>query len=315
MRMGAFSLVLHIILLVSLSLNLKPSIPKARPLIYRVTLRPFSPPGNGLPKGDTGSSLPGPSKGWVVPQEQKVKSSEIQKQREVSKSQDLHQKKTKKVEKEEVLLTPKKQRDESVTGTKKSQKSEEETQRAKSSIKDLHEAIEDLHKQIALEEVRKRVAQRGRLEKGTAEGQQGGEPFQGPMISSSRLPGSGSGAGAGAGSGSGTGSGAGTGVGSGGGSVLEAKLNDYYNAIWAKIKEEWTLPETLPQRKTELETVIVVVIERDGKIQKLWFEKKSGNALYDQMAMRAIRKSEPLPPIPEEFSDRTLEIGIRFYPD
>jgi TonB family protein len=313
--MGVFSLVLHIIFLVSLSLNLKPSIPRGGPMTYRVTLRPFSPAGNGLPGGGTGLSLPSPPKGSAPPSEEKVKSSEIQKKSEASKSQELSQKKVKKVEKEEVLLTAKKQKDEMVAGTKKSQKREEETHGGKSSIKDLHEAIEDLHKQMALEEIQKRVARRGKLEKGTAEGQQSGEPVQGSTVSSSRILGSGSGTGAGGGSGSGTGSGTGTGVGSGGGTVLEAKLSEYYNAIWTKIKEEWTLPETLPQKKTELEAVIVVVIERDGKIQKLWFEKKSGNTLYDQMAMRAIRKAEPLPPIPEEFSDRTLEIGIRFYPE
>jgi TonB family protein len=96
---------------------------------------------------------------------------------------------------------------------------------------------------------------------------------------------------------------------------LEAKLNDYYSLIWAKIKKEWTLPENLPKGKIDLEAVIVVIIEKGGKVQKSWFEKKSGNALYDQMAMRAIKKAEPFPPIPKEFSDETFEIGIRFHPD
>jgi hypothetical protein len=31
--------------------------------------------------------------------------------------------------------------------------------------------------------------------------------------------------------------------------------------------------------------------------------------------MRAIKKAEPLPPIPREFSDNTLEMGFRFHPD
>jgi hypothetical protein len=31
--------------------------------------------------------------------------------------------------------------------------------------------------------------------------------------------------------------------------------------------------------------------------------------------MRAIKKAEPLPPIPKEFSDPTLEMGFRFHPD
>jgi colicin import membrane protein len=85
--------------------------------------------------------------------------------------------------------------------------------------------------------------------------------------------------------------------------------------IWAKIKEGWTLPENLPKEKADLEAIIIVVIEKGGKIQKSWFEKKSGNALYDQMAMRAIKKAEPLPPIPKELSEDSLEIGIRFYPE
>ena len=76
-----------------------------------------------------------------------------------------------------------------------------------------------------------------------------------------------------------------------------------------------TLPGGLPKGKGGPETVIVIVIEREGRIQKSWFEKRSGNALYDQSTMRAIKKADPLPPIPKEFSDNTFEIGIRFYPE
>lgn len=73
--------------------------------------------------------------------------------------------------------------------------------------------------------------------------------------------------------------------------------------------------ENLFKEMVDLETILVVIIERNGKVQKLWFEKKSGNVLYDQSAMRAIKKAEPLPPIPKELSEDTLEIGIRFTPD
>ena len=96
---------------------------------------------------------------------------------------------------------------------------------------------------------------------------------------------------------------------------MESKLNDYYSLVWTKIKGVWTIPENLLKVTVDLETVIVVIIERDGKIQKFWFEKKSGNAVYDQSAMRAVRKAEPLPPIPKELGENTLEIGIRFFPD
>ena len=96
---------------------------------------------------------------------------------------------------------------------------------------------------------------------------------------------------------------------------MESKLNEYYSLVWAKIKGAWTIPDNLLKEMVDLETIIVLIIVRNGKIQKFWFEKKSGNALYDQSAMRAIKKAEPLPPIPKEWSDDTLEIGIRFFPD
>ncbi len=98
-------------------------------------------------------------------------------------------------------------------------------------------------------------------------------------------------------------------------SLLEAKLSEYYSLLWAKIKASWTIPENLLKEKVDLETIIVVIIDRNGAVQKSWFEKKSGNEVYDQMAMRAIKKAEPLPPIPKEWSEQTLEIGIRFFPD
>ena len=98
---------------------------------------------------------------------------------------------------------------------------------------------------------------------------------------------------------------------------LEPKLMEYNTIIWAKIKESWTIPENLLKEKEMdgLEAIVIIVIEKDGKIQRSWFEKRSGNSLYDQTAMRAIKKAEPFPPIPKEFGKDSLEIGIRFSPD
>ncbi len=98
-------------------------------------------------------------------------------------------------------------------------------------------------------------------------------------------------------------------------SMRESKLSEYYGLLWAKIKSSWTIPDHLLKEKVDLETIIVIIIEQNGKIQKSWFEKKSGNALYDKMAMRAVIKADPLPPIPNELNTESLEIGIRFIPD
>jgi colicin import membrane protein len=284
LKAGIFSLLLHMTLVAILTFGLRPTMTNMELSVYRVTIRPFSPHGNGTPLGSStpGSpGLPGGSPTTSLPDE-KLKPVGNQKGSE---------KVGKRVEKSE-----------------RGEKLEAE----KGSRKALQDALEDIRKKAALEEIQKRVARREKLEKGPTEGSPTTHPSKGSAVS-----------GAGTGTGSGTASGSlgsptgGSRWGSSysGSSVLESKLNEYYDRIWEKIKKEWTLPGNLPKGKTDLETIIVVVIERDGKIQKSWFEKKSGNAHYDQMSMRAIKKADPLPPIPKEFSDNTFEIGIRFHPD
>ena len=55
---------------------------------------------------------------------------------------------------------------------------------------------------------------------------------------------------------------------------MESKLNEYKSLVKAKIKGAWTIPDNLLKEMVDLETIIVLIIERDGKIQKFWFEKK-----------------------------------------
>jgi len=79
-----------------------------------------------------------------------------------------------------------------------------------------------------------------------------------------------------------------------------------------KIKAAWTFPENLFKQMVDLETTLVVIIERNGNVQKVWFEKKSGSALSEQAATRAIKKAESLPPIPKELSEGTLRLESGF---
>lgn len=286
LKTGFVSFLLHITLAIVLILSTRSTIPKIGPSVYRVTVRSFSPQGDGTPLG---SPNPGPGRAAELPASppgEKLKAVANEKGTEKAEAAKSRQKKVeKKVENVEKGWS---------------------LEKRKSSLKSIQEAIEDIDKKAALEEIQKKVARRERSARLT----------QGLTIS-------GAGAGTETGSGSGTGSGpAGSpsggspwGSSSGGSSALESRLSDYYSEIWAKIKKEWTLPGDLPKGKTSLETVIVITLNRDGKVQKSSFEKRSGNAHYDQSAMRAIKKAEPLPPIPKEFSDETFEIGIRFHPE
>jgi colicin import membrane protein len=297
LKAGAFSLFLHIALLVIFSLSLKSTMTKMGPSVYRVTLRPLL--GDGLPKGGLG-----PPRSEGVPASQpaeKLKSSEKPQTEESKKKEGLPT--TSKQKSHERLA-----RGEMIEGLKRSSKKGEKPEREKYSSKSLQGALEEIRRKAALDKIQKRVARREESEKLTRSA-------------------SGVETGTGSGSGTGTGTGSGTGTGTGGsptgspwgspfgGSAQQSKLDEYYSTIWEKIKKEWTLPGELSKGKADLETIIVIIIEKDGKIQKSWFEKRSGNALYDKTAMRAIKKADPLPPIPKEFSDNTFEIGIRFYPE
>lgn len=289
---GIFSLLLHITLVATLTVGLKPTMTKMKPSVYRVTIRPFSPQGDGSPLGSSVVERPGPA---IIPPaplpaqktiDEKTKPVENQKGHKVVEGLKSHQKKSEKkmaaVEKEDL------------------------SEKQKNSLKNLQDALEDIRKKAALEQIKKNLVRRETLEKEQTKEASATHSSQGGIAS-----GSGTGTGS---AGSPTG-GSPWGSSSGGSSALESKLNDYYDAIWAKIKKEWTLPENLPKGKTYIETTIVIVIDREGKVQKSWFERKSGNTLFDQRAMRAIKKAEPLPPIPNEFSDTTLEMGFRFHPD
>jgi TonB family protein len=318
LRAGTLSLLLHIAFIVILvSLSLKSSVTKMSPSVYRVTIRPLL--GDGLPKG--GAGPPG-SEGLPtsLPVE-KLKPVEKPKTKEPQKGEVLHV--AKKATPQELL-----KRNEKVEGFKRSTKEEKKLKKEERSSESLQEALDEIRKKAALDKIQSRVARREELEKGQFEGSPTTLPSQGPIGSSSKnLTGSSSSVGTGTGSGTGIGTGSGSGTGTGGsptgspwgspfgGSALQSKLDEYYSTIWEEIKKGWTLPGDLPKEKIGLETIIVIVIERDGNIQKSWFEKRSGNSLYDQSAMRAIKKADPLPPIPKEFSDNTFEIGIRFLPE
>ncbi len=90
-------------------------------------------------------------------------------------------------------------------------------------------------------------------------------------------------------------------------------LRAYCTAIYERVREHWSFPEQLFDKKG-LTCVVVVRILADGTLQKTWFEQKSGHELFDRSAMRAVKESVPFPKIPKSLGPGPLEIGIRFMP-
>lgn len=90
-----------------------------------------------------------------------------------------------------------------------------------------------------------------------------------------------------------------------------AQLADYYTVIWSRIKSQWNLPGGI-NPKDNIEAVVQVRIMKNGAITGISFEKKSGLAYFDNSVLRALKKANPLPPLPQWYRENGLDLGIRF---
>jgi TolA protein len=91
------------------------------------------------------------------------------------------------------------------------------------------------------------------------------------------------------------------------------RFNRYYTAVYNKIYNSWILPGYSSKR--QLEAVVNIRIAKTGKILNTSFEQRSGSAYFDRSVLRAIKKADPLPPLPVGFNEKYLELGIRFIPE
>ena len=96
--------------------------------------------------------------------------------------------------------------------------------------------------------------------------------------------------------------------------IMSIKHKMYYNLIWQRIRSVWVLPEEAVRGKKDLETIIAIRIAKDGQIEDIQFEKKSGNPVLDESALRAIKKANPLPPLPPGLEGDKFDVGVRFTP-
>ena len=102
-----------------------------------------------------------------------------------------------------------------------------------------------------------------------------------------------------------------SGLGSAAGGIA---IEIYKAEVESRIKENWAYPVALvgPEATKELEATVVLTVKRTGEIIKWEFKKRSGNAIFDDSVVKAIERSNPLPPFPEEYIRSFDEIEINF---
>jgi colicin import membrane protein len=110
--------------------------------------------------------------------------------------------------------------------------------------------------------------------------------------------------------GDGSGSGEGHRSGSNNSSALESQ---YQAALFNRLQRFWSLPE-YKKWEPSLTAIVVITISQDGTITNQFFERRSGDKIFDQFVEKTLRDAAPLPQIPAALRKQQYEIGLRFSP-
>jgi colicin import membrane protein len=87
-----------------------------------------------------------------------------------------------------------------------------------------------------------------------------------------------------------------------------ATTADYdFAKLEKKVKGFWAIPDALSAEG--LKAVIVIEIDKKGEVVRTEFEQSSGNDIFDQAALRAIKKAAPFDP---PRGSIPLKVGLRF---
>lgn len=84
----------------------------------------------------------------------------------------------------------------------------------------------------------------------------------------------------------------------------------YLRQVLRKVEERWQKQGQTAEPSQK--PLIMVEIQRDGSIRVPLVDKSSGNAFYDQAALRAITEASPFPPLPRDWSKPSLRVMFRF---
>jgi TonB family protein len=74
-----------------------------------------------------------------------------------------------------------------------------------------------------------------------------------------------------------------------------AALQTYYKTMWTQISKNWWVPEELFFKQVKVK----LVIEKDGKLSAATLATSSGDTRADTLALIAIKRAAPFPPLPD----------------
>lgn len=97
------------------------------------------------------------------------------------------------------------------------------------------------------------------------------------------------------------------------GGQLNSIEKQYYATLTSRLQSLWSLPE-YKTWDPSLSANVVITIRKNGEIADSFFEKKSGDRIFDRFVTKTLQDVGKLPPIPPVLKKQRLEIGLIFSP-
>lgn len=96
-------------------------------------------------------------------------------------------------------------------------------------------------------------------------------------------------------------------------SQRSAVESQWLAAVNSRLLKYWALPE-FKQWDPDLTAVVVVTIDKNGRIINEFFEKTSGDKVFDQFVKKTLQDASPFPTIPTAMKKQRYELGLNFKP-
>lgn len=102
-------------------------------------------------------------------------------------------------------------------------------------------------------------------------------------------------------------------TGRGGWSLQESTMmSTYLEEVRSRVRANWSYAGSSRAERTPPEAVVLLKVQRDGTVLEANLKRRSANTLFDQSVLRAVQRSDPLPPFPAEFRKTVEELEITF---
>lgn len=88
-------------------------------------------------------------------------------------------------------------------------------------------------------------------------------------------------------------------------------IGQYVGMVRRAVHGNYSLPDAYNLKGAAMEVTLLIVVSARGDITKLEIEKSSGDSMFDDMTVNAVKASSPLPKPPKELVGETIFLNFK----